>query len=52
MPEFGVDFGMKNRRNARKIRDDSIHSRRVLKMLKKGDDNASKSVINRILHQK
>ena len=51
MPEFGIDFGVKNRRNARKIRDYSIHSRYILKTVKKGDDNASKSVINRILYQ-
>lgn len=43
MPEFGIDFDSKNRRNASKKRDDSIHSRQVLKMFKKDDDNASKS---------
>ena len=43
MPEFDTDFDSKNRRNASKKRDYSIHSRRVLKMFKKDDDNASKS---------
>lgn len=49
MPEFDTDFDSKNRRNANKKRDYSIRFRRVLKTVKKGDDNASKSVMNRIL---
>lgn len=43
MPEFGIDFDSKNRRNDRKIRNYSIGFRYVLKMLKKGDDNNTKS---------
>lgn len=50
--EFDTDFGMKNRRNDRKKRDDSIRFRYVVKTVEKGDDNASKSVIIRILYQK
>lgn len=43
MPEFDTDFDSKNRRNANKKRDYSIRLRYVVKTVKKGDDNNSKS---------
>lgn len=43
MPEFDTDFDAKNKTKARKKRNDSIRLRRVLKTVKKGDDNNSKS---------
>ena len=43
MPEFDTDFSMKNKTKARKKCNYSIHSRYVIKTVKKGDDNNTKS---------